>query len=330
MVQQAMISTMDTLALLECLKAHQLSDDEIMAATGVQTTIMDSLDFEIPIENLLKLWKKAAEVTGDPAIGIHLRQHYGGQYIHFVNYISMNSRNVVEALQHIIKYGKLFSNIFSYDLRQENDQFVFSFSINSPAYQNPWIPEYHLSLYVYLVKLLGIQFTKVEAVHFQYPCRGDVQVYTDFFNAPVYFEQSENAVVFSKEMGNLEIPGHNPHLQKILKKQAETALTQLTREDGFAKKVEELIIKNLGSGNLDIEMAAMAMNMHRSTLHRKLKQNGTSFNTLVTRIRRNLAKLYLEQGMSIDQISYLLGYANRSAFTVAFKSWFGKPPGLFK
>ena len=329
MKPQPMISTLDTLALLECLKSYKISASEIERDTGVEVSLLSHPDFKIPLENLIKLWAKATEVTGDPAIGIHLRQKYGSHFIHFVNHIGLNSKTVKDALQLYDRYGKLLCNVFSYHLKKENKVFSFSFEINSPGHQNPWIPEYHLSLPVYFAQMLHIKDFKLKEVRFRHACHSGIQPYLDFFKVPVLFEQLENAIYIPEKTMNLEIPGFDSHLQAILKKQADEFLAQLPQEDELLVQIEKYMIKNLGSGLLAIDTMANAFEIHRSTLHRKLKESGTSFKELLTKVRKHFATLYLDQGMSIDQIAFLLGYSNRSNFQVAFKSWFDTTPGVY-
>lgn len=326
---QPTISTLDTLALLECLNFHGISADEIMEQTGVNNTLLYTPDFEIPLENLIRLWRKASKVTGDTALGIHLRQKFGRHFIHFVNHIGLNSRTVRDALRQYQRYGKLMGNVFSYQLRAENGHHVFSFEINSPEHQNSWIPEYHLSLIFYFAAMMGVTDFRLERVHFRHACQGSLQPYLDFFKVPVLFEQNENALVIPEQTINMDIPGYDTHLQVVLKKRAEDILANLPEENEFLVQIKEYIIRNMGTGKLNVEMVADKLNVHRSTLHRKLKESGTSFKDLLAAIRKRYAELYLEQGMSIDQIAFLLGYSNRSNFQVAFKSWFGTPPGAY-
>jgi len=328
MKPKPLISTLDTLALLECLKSHGISADEILEETRVDSALLQTPDFEIPLENLIRLWRKATEVTGDLAISIHLRQKYGSHFIHFVNYIGINSRTVKDALQQYNRYGKLMGSAFSYQLREENGHYAFSFDINSPEHQNSWIPEYHLSLIIYLAQMLRTDL-QLERVHFRHACQGSPQPYLDFFKVPVLFEQAENSIFIPEQTMNIEIPGYDPHLQTVLKKQADDILAKLPQENELLLQIEEHIIQNMGTGMLDVEMVAGKLNVHRSTLHRKLKKSGTSFKELLATIKKRFAEFYLEQGMSIDQIAFLLGYSNRSNFQVAFKSWFGKPPGAY-
>lgn len=325
-----LVSTLDTLILLECLQSHNVSSSEIFASTGVDSARYTTMEFEIPLTQLIRLWQMAADVSGDPAIGIHLRQRFGSNFFHFVNHIGINSRNVGEALRHYTRYGKLMGDCFSYQLTPKADQHVFSFSINSPAHQNPWIPEYHLSLISYFARLGDLPQLKLEEVRFRHPLTGDLQPYTDFFGAPVYFDQNENAFDISNTVMNVPIHTHDPHLQAILKKQADATLANHPRESEFLVKIEAIILENLGAGNLDAELVAGKLDIHRSTLHRRLRECGTSFKELLAKTRKDLAGRYLQQGMSIGQIAFLLGYSSRSNFQVAFKSWFGRPPGKFK
>ena len=39
---------------------------------------------------------------------------------------------------------------------------------------------------------------------------------------------------------------------------------------------------------------------------------------------------YLKKDMSIKEVSYLMGYAEPSAFVNAFKKWFGRTPLSFR
>lgn len=75
-------------------------------------------------------------------------------------------------------------------------------------------------------------------------------------------------------------------------------------------------------------MAAVAAKLHMSprTLQRRLKEEGTSHEELLEGLRHTLAKLYLDKHLGIAEVSYLLGYANPTAFHRAFKRWTGHSP----
>jgi hypothetical protein len=53
---------------------------------------------------------------------------------------------------------------------------------------------------------------------------------------------------------------------------------------------------------------------------------GTSFNAVREDVRRQLSRRYLDEGLSIAEISFLLGFSEPSAFFRAFKRWTGVTP----
>ncbi|MGD9211644.1 MAG: AraC family transcriptional regulator ligand-binding domain-containing protein [Desulfobacteraceae bacterium] len=323
-------STMDVPMLIERLITHGIQQKEIEQTTGINPIKLNNFHFEVPLKNVIKLWEFTSKTTGDPALGIHLRKTQGNRYIHFVNYLAINSRTLLEAAHYYHRYGCLFCPVFAYDLRVDNNWAIFTFTITSAVHQNNWIPEYQLSFPIYLMNLNHNFPIIPKEIHFRHSCPTDEATYREFFKSAVLFEQEENAIIIKKEDLNFELPHRNPHLLSILKQQADIAYIRSSRMESFAHNVEGLIIKRISTGKLDIEMAAEELNMHRTTLHRKLKDSGTSFNQLLTDVRKHLSKFYIKQGMSIDQIAYFLGYSNRSGFQYAFKRWFGYTPGEYR
>ncbi|MEO1470539.1 MAG: helix-turn-helix transcriptional regulator, partial [Pseudomonadota bacterium] len=64
------------------------------------------------------------------------------------------------------------------------------------------------------------------------------------------------------------------------------------------------------------------------TLARRLADEGASYQAIVDGVRRRLAESYLDDtALSLAEIAFLLGYADQSSFTTAFKRWTGATPG---
>ena len=71
--------------------------------------------------------------------------------------------------------------------------------------------------------------------------------------------------------------------------------------------------------------------MSSSGLQQKLAQQGTSFQDLLNTVRQSLALAYMEQSrVSITEMSFMLGFADTSSFTRAFRRWTGKSPSDFR
>ncbi|MNR19310.1 HTH-type transcriptional regulator VirS [compost metagenome] len=63
------------------------------------------------------------------------------------------------------------------------------------------------------------------------------------------------------------------------------------------------------------------------SLQRRLREQNLSFSALVDKQRRDLATFYMrQQQLPISELAPLLGYSEVSAFSRAFRRWFGVSP----
>jgi AraC-like DNA-binding protein len=87
------------------------------------------------------------------------------------------------------------------------------------------------------------------------------------------------------------------------------------------------LMEELPSGRVTENRMAALLNISKRTLHRKLRSNGQTFRSLLLQVRRGMARRYLfEQNFSVTETAFLLGYNDTSAFSRAFKGWFGHSP----
>jgi AraC-like DNA-binding protein len=108
----------------------------------------------------------------------------------------------------------------------------------------------------------------------------------------------------------------------------EEALSRrLTDRGSFRSSVENAIVPLLPHGKGHAREIAPRLGLSQRTLARRLSLEGLTFSELLEKLRSDLAERYLtDDGLSISQISWLLGYQEVSAFTHAFKRWTGKTP----
>jgi len=79
------------------------------------------------------------------------------------------------------------------------------------------------------------------------------------------------------------------------------------------------------------EQVSMVLNMSVSTLQRRLRQEGSSFHSILLSTRKVLAHEYLiEQSLPVRDVAFLLGYQSESQFFKAFKNWFAITPMAYQ
>jgi AraC-like DNA-binding protein len=101
----------------------------------------------------------------------------------------------------------------------------------------------------------------------------------------------------------------------------------LAARTGFRREVERHLEPLLASGAIRMEQAALAMRCSRQTLYRRLKAEGATFEQVLDGLRRKLAsRLLREEGLSVKEVAYRLGFSDPAAFSRAFKRWTGVAP----
>ncbi len=330
MDQRKTTSAVAILALFDLLKDHGLTVEQIEARTGIDRSKMDDPDTRIFMDQFFTLWQIAEEITDDPAIGLHLRQEYGKNYMHFAIMIALNSETLLEAAKSWSDYAMLVNDIDRAQIFEREDLFVCTYSCSSPEYENKWIPEHHFSYMIDCARRIsGQNFAPVET-WFSHKDPGYREEYQKILGCPVRFNMNENLMMVKKEDMMRPIISPNSYLKAILKKHADGIVAKYAKTSSMTERVAALISKKLHTGRISVQRVSDAMNMDRSTLHRRLKKEGTSFRTLLTETRRDLAKTYLIQGLSASQTAYLIGFTEPSTFHHAFKRWYGQNPGEFR
>lgn len=106
----------------------------------------------------------------------------------------------------------------------------------------------------------------------------------------------------------------------------------LEREKRFLSKLNEVIQKHINSENDSAEIIAMALGMSRVSLYRKLKAiTGLSINQYMRNFKIELAaSLIKNEGITISQASYEVGFSDVKYFRKIFKEKYGKNPSEFK
>jgi len=76
---------------------------------------------------------------------------------------------------------------------------------------------------------------------------------------------------------------------------------------------------------------ARMLSMHRRTLNRRLKAEGTTFQRVLDEVRFEIARdLLSNSSVHLDDIAATLGYAAVTPFMRTFRRWSGTTPGQWR
>ncbi|MEM8578895.1 MAG: helix-turn-helix domain-containing protein [Pseudomonadota bacterium] len=104
-------------------------------------------------------------------------------------------------------------------------------------------------------------------------------------------------------------------------------LQLITDGTSWADRTRAVLMQALPAGRASVAAAAEGLRLSTRSLQRHLRGESTSFQRVLDDMRHDLAMGYLETStLSIDEISYLLGYRDPNSFHRAFQSWTGMTP----
>ena len=158
-------------------------------------------------------------------------------------------------------------------------------------------------------------------------CSGE---YYSFFRCPVEFGAESNLIILPLDVVNKQLTSSNPQLAQINDQVMINYLAKLDKED-IVQQVKAAILDQLPSGNVTEETVAEAVYTSKRSLQRKLNEKGTTFKTILTDVRQDLALKYIhDRKLTLTEISFMLGFSEMSSFSRAFKRWTGESPKEFR
>lgn len=133
-------------------------------------------------------------------------------------------------------------------------------------------------------------------------------------------------LLWSSATAGATLPGANPllhqsYLSALRKK------TKALRESVAPETRVQHFLALPGNSSRPLEDAARALGVSSRTLQRRLSECHISYRDMQRAARRSeAADLIEDSGLSINEISAALGYADSSSFSRAFTAWFGRSP----
>jgi AraC-like DNA-binding protein len=335
------ISTSVLTAILHGAKKFGVEPNELILPLGIEKAWLNDPLKRVNCELAFELMSKAQQQAKDPLFGFHLGQGMQPTTIGVMGYLISSATTLREGIASFCRYQQVFGEGMILKMTPDTAPLnaaketstVFTISIH-PDITNP--PSFHtiesnITGFIAMMRGLLGQTIRPLRVSFSHSCAGDPLEYQSFFDTRnVLFEQKENAIILENECLDLTLLQANKALFSWSEQQASQIL-RLTSRSGYSNKVSNAILKKLNGELPNLENVAKSLHLSARALQRHLKAENSGFTELLDKVRRDAALFHLDnKQMTIDEISYLLGYSDASAFRKAFKKWTGKAPSDYR
>lgn len=314
-------------ALFDYTQAHDLSMEKLLAGT---LPALQDKDARLSESECAALFDRAAQTLGDENLGLHVGEtirpgHYG-----VLGYVAMNCSTLGEALSRLNRYQALVLDIGPMQIQAGSGEVALSWS---PDSERPFrqLAEFNLAGLVTFARWISGRPAAPLRIEFNYPAPADLSEHRRIFDCALVFDCPHYAIVFPQDWLWQRLVQPDAQMRELMLRLADRQMMGLTRGTDALAKARALIARRMSEGELALEQVAAGLGMSARTLQRKLKEAGLGYSQLVDDVRQELAEHYLtDASLDLNDLAFLLGFSEQSAFQRAFKRWKGESPGAWR
>lgn len=326
------VSATKVAAFFQNIEAYGVNRSQVLEKARVNPDLLKLPDHRISSSEMKRILKEAVRLTGNENIGLLQGEQLTRGFSNIVGYVLLNCATLKEAAEKYCKYEKTVDGTSITETRESGDTFrLCSAMIDGELAGLRQYSDFRVAGILAYTKLLcGKRLIPVE-VHFSYPRPTDTSLHEMLFGCPVLFGASSDTLVFRRKDMEVSILEPNPALLAEFERIARAALRGLGYGGVYSEKVTNIVLQEIRGEIPTVESIACKLSMSVRSLQNCLKREGTSYIRIVGEIRKEIAITYLkEKQVPTDEIAYLLGFSESSAFHRAFKRWTKTTPGEFR
>ena len=320
--------------VIDALAAEGVAPQDALAGVHLSKEAISSPATRISLNQLIECYRNAARLSRDPHFS-----HYTGLRFHLSAYgmygfAILSSMNYRQTLQFAEDYHQLATPLAELHFKEQSGCGVWTITplphsrIDASLYK--FLVEMQFGICISLHRdVMGPSFAARE-FHVTYRPPDDASRYPDIFGCPVMFGEAENRLVFDATwLDGTPKLGNNITYATVVEL-CDGLMDELQLGAGVAGKVRRVLLTNLMRPRSFGDIAG-DVNMSERTLRRKLREENTSFRSLVDQLRKEMAIKYLrDTNLTVEAISESLGFSDAANFRQAFRRWTKTAPHAFR
>lgn len=285
----------------------------------------------ISLSRIEQMWKWIDQHSDNRCIGLGVVEHWHPTAAGALGYAWLASSTLRTSLERLVRYQRMISEGVTGSIHEKAGEvsLVVAFHLETEEEIPVWVDAI-LALIVHLCRINYGEELPLTSVSFRHREPDCASRFYGYFRCPLEFGADDNRISFPAAILDQPLEGSHPTLARLHDQVIVDYLAGL-KQGSLVEKVKNAIIERLPSGGVTDATIAHALYMHERTLQRNLRQEGTTFKSILNEVREELAIRYLQdETLSLGEISFLLGFTEISSFSRAFKRWTGVPPSDYR
>ncbi len=300
--------------------------DAFYRATDLTAEMIADPESRVSPAQFCVAWAEATRLSGDSTLALTIAETIPQGAFGIVEYVCRSAPTLREALAQWVRYLGILDDAVEVALVDVPEGVALRVVVESEA-PAPASHELCFALVLLNARRMTTNTLQPARVRFTHAAsRADVARHRAFFGGTVAFGAERTELVFSKVDAHAALTTADPNLLAILVPAAEERRGRATVDPPLVDQVRRALATALRDDDAQLSGVAKRLGLTARSLQRRLQDEGASFQTLRDETRRALADRYLGEGLSLAEISFLLGFSEPSAFFRAFKRWTGLTP----
>jgi AraC-like DNA-binding protein len=304
---------------------------DLIRGTGFSLKDFRNSDTLKSYDQVVALIERALKLCPLPGLGLRIGRDESPTQWGILGYAMMCCRTLRDMMTMLIKYHRIAASMAEFYFSEEN--VLARLEVRPPwALREalPTIVEEHFSSTLSAARILtGRKEIRPIEVNLSYAAPPYARMYRECFGCPVHFSQPSNTLLLDNKWLESPIMHSSSISSHMAERICELQLRRQYIEHDIVHRVRYLLLKCTDTFP-DAEAIAQILHMTSRTLRNRLREQGTSFQSILDDVRQQLAVNYLASTLSLADISALVGFNDVSNFRRAFKKWTGKNPSEFR
>lgn len=313
-------------ALWKQIEGYGINPEPLFRENGIDPEVMFDPGARISAGQIQKLDVQAAKLSGDDCFGLTGAEYFRPAHLGALGFAWLASSSLRTAFERLSRYARIINEKLAVQLNEDGRLYSVTIDAQLPAMQQRIREDGQMAAMVKFCRIIAGKDFVPAKVWFRHAQPRDTARYYALFRCPVEFSAETTTLFIPVDRVDQRLTGSNDQLATLNEHIVVKYLAHSEKMD-IVNRVKAAIIDRLASGAVSETSVAEQLHMTPRNIHRKLQKENTSFKTLLTETRRDLAQQYIQdRTKTLTEISFLLGFSEVSSFSRAYKGWTGQPP----
>ena len=313
------------------LKKIGLETNGILLDAGVAPDSVSHSCERVPIQSLSQIISRAVSSELGPLFGLKFAENIHATTYHCYGLMLISSPTLRQFCLRLSRYYAWVTTNKSVAFDIQGDTARLVYHCDGDATDSPNARLARISgwaaTWVRMLRMVSSPGFAPKAVTFSCPTPlGFVEDYQQYFRCPLEFGYSADALCFDAALLDVPLAGGNAELARRSERQVFDHLNKIGSVD-LETRMRMAFFDLLPVGTYARSDVADWLGLDDRRLTAALREEGLSHHKVLLQTRQELAaELVSHSDISINEISYQLGFSDCSNFARSYRKWFGCCP----